>query len=76
MKLVEFFHRVEQPYHDVTQDQSRAQRKDARKTRLTLRKINQLRRMDDMRKIEHDRNVSKLKNIYGTQPGTAGEMTI
>ena len=65
MKLLEFFHKVPQPWHEPKEDQSQARWSDARKTRLTLRQINRLRRMDDVRQIEHSRKLSRLKDIYG-----------
>lgn len=70
MKLLEFFHRVSEPWQDRSEDQSQAQRSDARKTRLTLRQINRLRRMDDVRQIEHSRKLKQLKDIYGAPAAT------
>jgi len=68
MNLFEFFNVKKdfpEPYQDVKNDDSQLKISDTRKTRLTLRQIQQLRRMNDVRDIEKKSEVQRLKQIYG-----------
>lgn len=76
MKLLEFFHEFDKTFHNASEDESKARSKDARKTRLTLQQINKLRRIDDMRKIEHERGVARLKLLYGPKEQPGGDLGI
>ena len=49
-------------------DQSKLEMTDTRKTRLTLRRINKLRLMNDLRKVEMQQKLSKIKDQYGVKP--------
>jgi len=60
MLLFEFFQQAPQGYQDVNDDNSQPQLGDLRKTKLTLKQINKLRRMNDVRTYEYK---EKLKNI-------------
>jgi hypothetical protein len=44
MLLNEFFHKDPEAYQDLSQDNSQPQASDLRKTRLTLRQLNKLRK--------------------------------
>jgi hypothetical protein len=68
MNLFEFFTAKKdfpEPYQNIDQDESQLKLSDTRKTRLTLRQIHQLRRMNDVREIEKKNEVDRLKKIYG-----------
>lgn len=68
MNLFEFFTAKKdfpEPYQSTDQDNSQLKFTDTRKTRLTLRQIQQLRRMNDVREIEKKNEVDRLKKIYG-----------
>lgn len=69
MNLFEFFTTQKdfpEPYQDNKNDDSQLKISDTRKTRLTLRQIQQLRRMNDVREIEKKNEVDRLKKIYGS----------
>jgi hypothetical protein len=52
MNLNEVFDRQPEAYQDVAQDNSQPRLGDLRKTKLTLRQINKLRRLNDVRTYE------------------------
>lgn len=69
MKLLEFFAANKdfaEPYQSTEDDQTQVQFSDTRKTKLTLRQIHKLRRMNDVRDIEKKNEVDRLKKIYGS----------
>lgn len=68
MNLFEFFTEFPKPYQDADADSSQLKMSDSRKTKLTLRQIHQLRRMNDVRDIEKKSEVDRLKKIYGKPP--------
>ena len=68
MNLFEFFTDFPKPYQDTDADSSQLKMSDSRKTKLTLRQIHQLRRMNDVRDIERKNEVARLKKIYGAPP--------
>jgi hypothetical protein len=49
MLLNEFFQKEPSAYQDLSQDNSQVQKDDLRKSRLTLRQLNKLRKMNDVR---------------------------
>lgn len=69
MNLFEFFTAKKdfpEPYQNTNDDESQLKRADTRKTRLTLRQLHQLRRMNDVREIEKKNEVDRLKKIYSS----------
>ena len=52
--------------YDNKSDSSVLTRKDTRKTRLTLRQINQLRMQSEAHEIEHESEASFVQQMYGT----------
>lgn len=69
MTLLEFFAATKnfaEPYQSVEDDQSQLQYSDTRKTKLTLKQIHKLRRMNDVRDIEKKNEVNRLNKIYGS----------
>lgn len=74
MNLFEFFTAKKdfpEPYQNTGEDESQLKMSDTRKTRLTLRQIHQLRRMNDVREIEKQNEVDRLKKIYGSSDESA-----
>jgi hypothetical protein len=69
MILFEFFDKDPAGFQDVEQDNSQPQLGQLRKTKLTLRQINKLRRMNDVRTFEYKEKLKDIKRQY--QPPTA-----
>jgi len=59
---------------DVDKDQSIPRLGDVRKTKLTLREINKIRRMIDIRNYEMREKLKKVAKIYGSTGGEEGPM--
>lgn len=66
MNLYEFFNVDYKKYQDKEDDSSRLDISDTRKTRLTLRQIQKLRLMNDIREVEQQSEIDRLKQIYGS----------
>jgi len=64
MLLTEFFKKDPEPYQDLSQDNSQTQKDDLRKTRLTLRQLNKLRKMNDVRMYEFKQKLKLVKKQY------------
>jgi hypothetical protein len=72
MNLFEMFSVMPDGYQTPAEDHSVAKKSDTRKTRLTLRQINKLRIMNDIRRIEHEKDIEKAVKQYGAQPAEGG----
>jgi hypothetical protein len=59
-------------YATEKDDQSILSLADLRKTRLTLGQLNKLRKMNDIRKIEHENKIKKLSVMYKPAPAEGG----
>lgn len=57
--------------YDDSMDKSAVVRKDTRKTRLTLKQINQLRKSSEQHILEQEKELSFIKTMYKT-PATPG----
>lgn len=64
MLLREFFESVPEGYQDTQDDNSQPKLGDLRKTKLTLRQINKLRRMNDVRRYEYQEKLEKVQRQY------------
>jgi len=64
MILTELYQRSPSQYQDLSQDNSQPKLGDLRKTKLTLRQINKLRRMSDVRAYEFKEKLKKVKQMY------------
>lgn len=64
MILNEFFDRSPGAYQDVAQDNSQPRLGDLRKTKLTLRQLNKLRRMNDLRAYEFEQKLKRVQQQY------------
>jgi hypothetical protein len=66
MLLQEFWHKDPEAYQDLAQDNSQPQLGDLRKTHLTLRQLNKLRRMNDVRQVEYKDKLKLIRQQYAT----------
>jgi hypothetical protein len=64
MILNELYQRVPGAYQDVAQDNSQPQLGDLRKSKLTLKQINKLRRLNDLRQFEFDAQMKDVRLQY------------
>jgi hypothetical protein len=64
MILNEVYQRSPEAYQDLAQDNSQPKLGDLRKTKLTLRQINKLRRMNDVRTYEFKEKLKKVQQQY------------
>ena len=68
MLLTEFWHKEADAYQDLSQDNSQITLNDLRKTRLTLKQLNKLRRMNDVRAFEYRENLKQVRKQYAPPP--------
>jgi len=64
MLLNEFYDRAVPGYQDVEDDNSQTRIGDLRKTKLTLKQINKLRQMNDVRSYEYKEKLKQIKQQY------------
>ena len=65
MILNEFFNKEPEAYQDLSADNSQLQLGDTRKSRLTLRQLNKLRKMNDVRTYEYKEKLKLVRQQYG-----------
>jgi hypothetical protein len=72
MILNELYSKPPKAYQDIKNDNSQPRLGDLRKTKLTLRQINQLRRLNDVRQYEFKEKLKKVQTQYAppAQPMT------
>jgi hypothetical protein len=73
MILNELYDRSPNAYQDLGQDNSQTTLNSLRKTRLTLRQINKLRQMNDVRNYEYKEKLKNIRKQYA-QPAPAPAM--
>jgi hypothetical protein len=73
MILNELFAKQPEEMQDLSRDNSVPKYEDSRKTRLTLKQINRLRKMNDMRALEHEQEMSFVRKMYAP-PTPQGDM--
>lgn len=66
MYLNEVFQDIPTGYRSEKDDNSVPTLNDVRKTKLTLKQINRLRIMNDVRKLEHEKKVDQVQTQYKT----------
>jgi hypothetical protein len=71
MLLQEFWNKEPEAYQDLSQDNSQIQLGDLRKTRLTLRQLNKLRKMNDVRAYEYKEKLKLVRQQYAPPPAPA-----
>ena len=65
MILNEVFQKEPEAYQDLSADNSQLELGDTRKSRLTLRQLNKLRRMNDVRTYEYKEKLKLVRQQYG-----------
>ena len=68
MILNEFYKKEPEAYQDLEDDNSQPQLGDLRKTRLTLRQLNKLRKMNDVRAYEYKEMLKLVRQQYAPPP--------
>lgn len=74
MNLFEIFEPMPAGYQTEKDDNSVIKLRDLRKTRLTLKQLNRLRIMNDIRKLEHEKKIESVQNQYKAAPAQPGLM--
>jgi hypothetical protein len=64
MNLLEVFDQMPQGYRSEQEDNTELKLHDLRKTKLTLKQINRLRIMNDVRKLEHEQKLDGVRKQY------------
>jgi len=72
MILNEIYKRSPEAYQDLSQDNSQPQLDNLRKTRLTLRQLNKLRQMNDVRSFEYKEKLKQVKKQYAPPQAAPG----
>jgi len=67
MKLFEMFDHAIPGYQDVGSDNSSPKWRESRKTKLTLKQIRKLRKMNDVRNYEKVNYLKKVHEQYGVK---------
>ena len=70
MKLFEMFEPPVDGYQDVQDDNSKPKWKESRKTKLTLKQLRKLRKMNDVRNYEKATNLKSVRKQYAPAAGT------
>jgi hypothetical protein len=65
MKLFEMFDAAIPGYQDESADNSKPEWRESRKTKLTLKQIRKLRKMNDVRNYEKAKYLKKVHEQYG-----------
>ena len=68
MILNELYQQQPDAYQDLSQDNSQVKLGDFRKTRLTLRQLNKLRQMNDVRNYEYKEKLKLVRQQYAPAP--------
>ena len=72
MMLNEIYARSPEGYQDVSQDNSQPRLGNLRKPRLTLRQLNKLRQMQDVRSFEYKEKLKQVRKQYAPLPAAPG----
>ena len=73
MHLLEIFDHIDyEGFRTEKEDNTTLKFSDLRKTKLTLAQLNRLRIMNDVRKLEHEEKLSKLKIQYKPASDSSG----
>jgi hypothetical protein len=74
MNILEFFEPMPAGYQTEKDDHTPLKLNDLRKTKLTLKQINRLRIMNDIRKLEHEKKIEAVQTQYKAPPAEAPVM--
>jgi hypothetical protein len=64
MNILEIFEPNPTGYASEKDDNSAVKLSDLRKTKLTIKQLNRLRIMNDVRKLEHEQKLDSVRNQY------------
>jgi hypothetical protein len=64
MNLLEVFEDLPKGYGNEREDNTALKLSDLRKTKLTLKQLNRLRIMNDIRKLEHEKKIDTVQQQY------------
>jgi len=64
MNLLEIFEPMPGGYQTEKDDHTAIRLSDLRKTKLTLKQLNRLRIMNDVRKLEHEKKIETVQTQY------------
>ena len=64
MILNELYEKSPEAYQDLSNDNTQPQEGQLRKTRLTLKQINKLRKMNDTRTFEYNEKLKDIRTQY------------
>ena len=73
MNILEIFDSNPSDYSTEKEDNTVPKLSDLRKTKITLKQLNRLRIMNDVRKLEHEQKLETVKNQY-KQPAAQAPM--
>ena len=73
MNLLEVFEQAPEGYRTEKDDNTALKLSDLRKTKLTLKQLNRLRIMNDVRKLEHEKKLETVQDQYKA-PAAAAPM--
>jgi hypothetical protein len=73
MNLFELFDKSVPGYQDMEDDNSQLTGYDTRKTRLTLKQINKIRLMNDVRNYEKKQKLTQIQKQYGASAEGGGD---
>ena len=76
MKLFEMFDPATAGYQDVSADNSKPKWRESRKTKLTLKQIRKLRKMNDVRNYEKVSYLKKIHQQYAPKAEAASKMFV
>lgn len=64
MNLFEMFNEAPEGYRSEQDDNTPLKLSDLRKTKLTLKQLNRLRIMNDVRRLEHEKKLEQVQKQY------------
>jgi hypothetical protein len=64
MNLLEIFEPMPTGYSTEKDDNTALKLSDLRKTKLTIKQLNRLRIMNDVRKLEHEKKIDSVQQQY------------
>jgi len=74
MNLLEMFNESDLPgYYNEKDDNTPLKLSDLRKTKITLKQLNRLRIMNDVRKLEYEQKITSVQKQYAQPPAESSE---
>ena len=68
MNLLEIFEPMPAGYQSEKDDHTAIKLSDLRKTKLTIKQLNRLRIMNDVRKLEHEQDLEQIRTQFKAPP--------